>query len=267
MHVLTRYRGVLLSFIAGLIVMALGHKTYQYMWWRMRTAAEMERVHTWGAYIDPDDPTLPRRIGAALLPKAQATNLYKTLEIVQDIFDKHGIVYWACDGTLLGAIRCGGVIPTDDDADIAVREADVPKIKALKSVFARAGFGIVPSLEGFWIVHLNNKGTGFSLDVCVTKEVSSNGKKEYILSSPEAQKTWPTFRFEVKNLFPLKRVSFGPITTFVPRNPYPHLDRSYKNWNSVAYIWNHGHPFPPFYATLTPQLRRPAPWDEEAFKK
>lgn len=232
----------------------------------MRTSAEMARVHTWDAYIDPSDPTLPRRIGAALLPRAQATNLYKTLQVMQNIFDKHGIVYWTCGGTLLGAVRCGGIIPTDDDMDVCILEPDLDKVRRCLPELKAAGYSLTVSEEGGEIKSIHcPDDPSLTLDLFIMKKITRDGKQEVVLKSSKAQKSWPTFRFEAKNVFPLKRVTFGPIQTYIPRNPYPHLDKYYKNWNSLVYIWNHGHPFPPFYTTLTPQLRQPAPWDESAF--
>ena len=49
----------------------------------------------------------------------------RTLEMlrcVKDVFDKHGIRYMICGGTLLGALTTGKFIPWDDDIDICLAE-------------------------------------------------------------------------------------------------------------------------------------------------
>lgn len=45
---------------------------------------------------------------------------YEMLKAVTEIFDKHNLEYFLLAGTLLGAVRHGGFIPWDDDADLGV---------------------------------------------------------------------------------------------------------------------------------------------------
>ena len=50
---------------------------------------------------------------------------------VRDFFDMHGIRYFLCGGTLLGAVRHKGFIPWDDDIDIFVPRADFEKLREI----------------------------------------------------------------------------------------------------------------------------------------
>jgi lipopolysaccharide cholinephosphotransferase len=64
--------------------------------------------------------------------KALELSKKKCLEVLNvfvDLCEKHEITYWLDGGTLLGAIRHGGMIPWDDDIDVCLPEKDY--IKAL----------------------------------------------------------------------------------------------------------------------------------------
>jgi lipopolysaccharide cholinephosphotransferase len=70
--------------------------------------------------------------------------LYRTLAIVDQLLQNAEVPYTANGGTLLGALRHGGVIPWDVDGDVAVRHSDLPRIFEAADGFLRAeGFGMI----------------------------------------------------------------------------------------------------------------------------
>ena len=62
------------------------------------------------------------------LRKLQMIEL-ELLEEVDRICRKHGIQYYITDGTLLGAVRHGGFIPWDDDADVTMLRGEYEKFR------------------------------------------------------------------------------------------------------------------------------------------
>lgn len=66
----------------------------------------------------------------------------EVLDAVRKVCEKHQITYFAEWGTLLGAIRHGGMIPWDDDIDICMKREDYEKFLAVAE-------SELP--EGYWI--------------------------------------------------------------------------------------------------------------------
>lgn len=66
----------------------------------------------------------------------------ETLKIVDAICREHGINYFLAGGSLLGAIRHGGMIPWDDDLDIGMLREDFEK-------FRRVCPGLVPATHTY----------------------------------------------------------------------------------------------------------------------
>ncbi len=62
-----------------------------------------------------------------MMKRAWAAHL-KILEELKVLFIKYDLLYYADFGTLLGAVRHGGIIPWDDDIDISMPRADYMKL-------------------------------------------------------------------------------------------------------------------------------------------
>lgn len=67
-----------------------------------------------------------RNKGSTSLRRAQLV-LTRVLRIFDIISKKHGIKYWLCKGTLLGAVRHNGHNPFDNDVDICIPKVEYQK--------------------------------------------------------------------------------------------------------------------------------------------
>ena len=97
------------------------------------------------------------------------------LKVFDDICRKNNIEYWITGGTLLGAIRHGGFIPWDDDADVCMMRSEIPKLKkALEGndeffldEFCSVRHTEPAAMNHNYQVHFNIKNTPYSLDIFV----------------------------------------------------------------------------------------------------
>ena len=71
----------------------------------------------------------------------------KILKHLKWLCDKHGLRYWLCGGTLLGAVRHHGYIPWDDDIDVLVEMNDLKKLTTILQEDPEYGIATFIDLE------------------------------------------------------------------------------------------------------------------------
>ena len=78
--------------------------------------------------------------------------------VIDKVCREHNITYYLSDGTMLGAVRHGGFIPWDDDADMAMPRADYER-------FIEHGSEWLPEPYELLCVEKNKKCSGTFLKV------------------------------------------------------------------------------------------------------
>ena len=160
-------------------------------------------------------------------------DLYQIMKDSHEVFKKCELLYWADSGTLLGAVRNKGIIPWDDDNDIAVPADQVTQFLLLRSIFDDLGYFIEKAFFGYRIV---KPGTSVAVDIFVMKE--GDEKFYYDRGDWGNRDSGPIF-IKQEEVFPLKEVDFGPIKVMVPNHPNLYLDSLYRNWQTTAFTYGH----------------------------
>lgn len=186
----------------------------------------------------------------------EANTLYRTMATIHDIFTKHKIPYWVTGGTLLGAVRHGGMIPWDDDLDICMMLKDVPKLKKLTKVFEKAGYELsdgqydedekadqCKKVRGSCDWYISKQGSSLGCDIFV---MINNPRKTFQITYANpywrsAENGGKNCYYQKDHIYPLVPLRFGNFFVYAPNNSIEHLNRCYgTDWNSVGMmLFNH----------------------------
>lgn len=171
-----------------------------------------------------------------LLTQYYVDKLYQLIKDVHEVFEFFGIEYWIQGGTLVGALRHGGLMWWDDDVDINVKITDVPKILALAPLFKLLGYAVGERF--FKTLHVVKIGNlkQFVVDICPT--IHENGKTRY------SNHWWkrngdPIYLYD-SELYPLVKYPFGQLQLWGPKNPFVYLRCGFgNNYMTEVNIYNH----------------------------
>jgi hypothetical protein len=162
--------------------------------------------------------------------------LLKIVKLWNEMAKEGGIEYWACGGTLLGAVRHSGFIPWDNDVDISIMLSDLKKVKknldkhpVLKYYESMCGLRVCLSdddddnkeiaVMDIFICDYYNKIT---INFC--GGLSDGGDPTWWMSE-----VYPNQHIYESELYPLKEVTFEDTTIMVPNNEINVLYRNFSD--------------------------------------
>lgn len=165
-------------------------------------------------------------------------SLYQMLKDITKILENNGIIYSIDGGTLLGAVRHGGLIPWDDDIDLFILQQDEVKLNRLQKVFNAKGYAIIERNSTYKIYkrHFMQDNHPYpAVDIFVAYSNSDTRRIEYYKLLNKKQ--FPYYLHEYDNCFPLKRYQFGSLKVYGPADPVDYLNRVYgKDWAEKIHI-------------------------------
>lgn len=193
-----------------------------------------------------------------------AHQLVSIIKFTSELLNYHEIPYWMNGGTMLGAVRHGGLIPWDDDADFNVLQEDIKRIIALRPILRVLGFGLVKFWGGYKIYRLDGKVIEhmgrklpwkfpfidlFPTEITLNKSrvpyktvmnnltKYSNYNVEYYVN--EAKLKYKDEHMKVGDTFPLKKYKFHDFHLNGSKT-FKFFNKAYPKWKTKVYKnYNH----------------------------
>ena len=144
--------------------------------------------------------------------------LLKILKLWNELAKECGVKYWACAGTLLGAVRHSGFIPWDNDIDISIM---LPDLKKVKKILEQHPTLMCCECELGLQVRFRDIEFPF-MDIFVCDYYDKSTIKYCGFLSKRGEPTWfmdnffPNEHIYSNELYPLKEVAFEDTTIMVP---------------------------------------------------
>lgn len=169
------------------------------------------------------------------------------LELLKEfagVCETHGLKWYACFGTLLGAMRYEGFLPLDDDVDVVMPSKDYFELCRHKEWFGKEFFLQTPLDEGFLnIARLKKNGTtalrgdfleqlrtgghqGIPIDIIPLDEIPGSGTyRTPTLGRDKRSAVYLKEWFE-----PAGTAQFEGVTIRIPAKPRKVLKEVYGDW-------------------------------------
>ncbi|UJR07162.1 hypothetical protein I4U23_011450 [Adineta vaga] len=199
-----------------------------------------------------NNENMRRRLDKEKLNDNEVDKLYDIVEVTDGLFNQHHIRYTIEGGTFLGAVRNGGLIKHDNDADFNILQDDISKIKTLKHDFAEYGLEIIDTPGwGLQISHQDSPTLAADLWTDGTHKWTSkwpfldliairwdDKQEKYIYAGDVAHNDYPEYyltKSDWEN--PFERIAYGHLMLWVvggENNRRAYLDRHFENWKKMV---------------------------------
>lgn len=185
------------------------------------------------------------------------------LKEICKLLEEHEIVYWLDCGTCLGAYRYGGIIPWDDDVDLSVLSLDHDNVKKVLSKLDPEEFQIQDWSsyrypKTFLKLYIKKTKTLIDIYHYTLDPTTKTATYFYSYKDSAFPHSWKKFEEVMTSplsynvIFPLKRVNFDGVLSWVPNQIIPFLQSKYGENLDPTMIWDEttqsylkvkGHPY------------------------
>jgi len=161
-------------------------------------------------------------------PVCCATHLYNIFKDIAEILETNHVEYFISFGTLLGAVRHGGLIPWDTDVDIVISDKDLYKTKFL----------LHTKLSKYIVSEVEEQSTGKLIRVYLSLNNSLHVDiYTYIEDKDIVMLYNENYLFLKSDLFPLKKIAYYDMLVYAPNNIQKHLEACHYGSNCMNYAY------------------------------
>lgn len=156
--------------------------------------------------------------------RARRAELMRALEITTSALEEAGIGYWMMSGTLLGAVRHGGLVPWDDDADLGYMAAarQTPRWAHFKALLASRGARLDENAARGSLVKVYVGASSVDLFECWRDEA-----RQRLVGNAWAERQWPRMMPTFAHMGRGVRLRFEDLMLPAPEDFEAHVKREY----------------------------------------